>query len=381
MHKWSDSSFEMLLKLLQEVFPQSNNCPKSYYETRKLLCDVGLGYELIDVCQFDCILFYGNHKYDITCPICNCSRYIRKKIPHKRARYFPLSLRLKRIYASRHTARDMRWHKEVRKEEIGVLRHPADGKAWKHFDGLYPEFAEDSRNIRMGLASDGFNPFSNPVWEFTPHKRDSQLIKKIALIRDQIVSHFDNTHDAISFLNTCQTNGKLSSSLVYNLLRVKGGTQMWMSFIWKNYIPPKFSFTVWLAFRNRLATIDNLHRLDVVNVCPLCKGGPETVPHLFFTCAFSGKVWHRVRTWLDIPREMGTMLNSLKWIKRKRQGSGIKAKAARIAFCYSIYWIWRTRNATCFDGLVPKEEVVFARIQYIVYKILYSLYPHELVKL
>ncbi|CAH9093047.1 unnamed protein product, partial [Cuscuta europaea] len=33
MNKWSDGSFEMLLKLLREVLPQSNNCPQSYYET------------------------------------------------------------------------------------------------------------------------------------------------------------------------------------------------------------------------------------------------------------------------------------------------------------------------------------------------------------
>ncbi|XP_074356311.1 uncharacterized protein LOC141696014 [Apium graveolens] len=55
----------------------------------------------------------------------------------------------------------MRWHKDVHKEEIGVLHHPADGMAWKHFDNTYPDFAKDSRSVRKGLASDGFNPFSN----------------------------------------------------------------------------------------------------------------------------------------------------------------------------------------------------------------------------
>ncbi|CAH9112761.1 unnamed protein product [Cuscuta europaea] len=90
-----------------------------------------------------------------------------------------------------------------------------------------------------------------------------------------------------------------------------------------------------------------------------------------------GEVWRKVTTWLGIPREMRTMHSSLKWIKKERQGSGIRAKAARIAFCFSIYWIWRTRNATCFDGLLPKEDDIFARIQYITYKILYSLYPYE----
>jgi hypothetical protein len=37
---------------------------------------------------------------------------------------------------------------------------PADGKAWQEFDKEHPKFAKDARNIRLGLATDGFNPFS-----------------------------------------------------------------------------------------------------------------------------------------------------------------------------------------------------------------------------
>jgi hypothetical protein len=161
MNKWTDNSFEMHLKFLREVLPDPNNCPQSYYEVRMLLCEAGLGYELIDVCQYDCAIFYGDNKDAIACPVCQSSRYVRNKIAHKKLRYFPITPRLKRLYASRHTAKDMRWHKEVRLDEDGVLRHPADGKAWKHLDEMYPDFAKDSRSVRLGLASDGFNPFSN----------------------------------------------------------------------------------------------------------------------------------------------------------------------------------------------------------------------------
>jgi hypothetical protein len=54
----------------------------------------------------------------------------------------------------------MRWHAEGRTND-GVLRHPADGEAWKAFDNLYPDFSADSRNVRLGLMLDGFNPFGN----------------------------------------------------------------------------------------------------------------------------------------------------------------------------------------------------------------------------
>ena len=54
-----------------------------------------------------------------------------------------------------------RWHKEKRVVEANVLRHPADGEAWKHFDDRFDWFAKDPRNIRLGFATDGFSPFGS----------------------------------------------------------------------------------------------------------------------------------------------------------------------------------------------------------------------------
>jgi len=48
-----------------------------------------------------------------------------------------------------------------RKYNEKEMTHPADGKAWEDFDNCWPDFAEDARNLRLGLATDGFNPFSN----------------------------------------------------------------------------------------------------------------------------------------------------------------------------------------------------------------------------
>jgi len=56
------------------------------------------------------------------------------------------------------TSSQMRWHKEELVDD-GKMRHPADSKAWKHVDNKYGWFAKEAHNIRLGLASDGFNPF------------------------------------------------------------------------------------------------------------------------------------------------------------------------------------------------------------------------------
>ncbi|XP_077247212.1 uncharacterized protein LOC143886926 [Tasmannia lanceolata] len=56
------------------------------------------------------------------------------------------------------TASFMTWHYENRTKD-DILRHPADSTAWQTFDYIYQWFSSEPRNVRLGLASDGFNPF------------------------------------------------------------------------------------------------------------------------------------------------------------------------------------------------------------------------------
>lgn len=65
------------------------------------------------------------------------------------------------MYACKKIAEAARWHKEKRQPVENELSHPADGEAWKDFDKKYSWFAKDARNLRFGLATDGFNPFGN----------------------------------------------------------------------------------------------------------------------------------------------------------------------------------------------------------------------------
>ena len=132
----------------------------------------------IDVCVNDCVLYRNEYADLEQCPICMESRWKsihnnvvnksdettiqkekkNKKVPNKILRYFPLTPRLQRLFMTKHIAPDMRWHKEGRVNDR-VLRHPTDFMAWKRLDELHPWFASNSRNVRLGLGSDGFNPF------------------------------------------------------------------------------------------------------------------------------------------------------------------------------------------------------------------------------
>uniref|UniRef100_A0A803ND11 Transposase n=1 Tax=Chenopodium quinoa TaxID=63459 RepID=A0A803ND11_CHEQI len=54
----------------------------------------------------------------------------------------------------------MTWHANGH-ENYHLLHHQVDGQAWKKFDSLYPKFVDDPRNVRLGLATDGFSPFNS----------------------------------------------------------------------------------------------------------------------------------------------------------------------------------------------------------------------------
>ncbi|XP_027182187.1 uncharacterized protein LOC113780602 [Coffea eugenioides] len=168
--KMSNKIFNMLVELLREAFPEAmTNLPSSYYEAEKLMNTLGLGYEKIDACPNDCSLYWGSAEKRTSCETCNELRWVasendptgeKRKIPQKVLWHFPLKPRLQRLFMSSKIASQMRWHEEKRTKD-GCMRHPADSPAWQTFDHLHPEFAKDCRNVRLGLASDGFNPFNN----------------------------------------------------------------------------------------------------------------------------------------------------------------------------------------------------------------------------
>ncbi|GJX64745.1 hypothetical protein Tco_0299088 [Tanacetum coccineum] len=55
----------------------------------------------------------------------------------------------------------MTWHATRKCIEPGKMQHPVDGRAWKNFGTKYLDFAKEQRNVRLGLAADGFNLFGN----------------------------------------------------------------------------------------------------------------------------------------------------------------------------------------------------------------------------
>ncbi|XP_041004046.1 uncharacterized protein LOC121249404 [Juglans microcarpa x Juglans regia] len=162
---WTVKSFDMVIKLLKAAFPDALFLD-SYHEACRLERGLGFTYKKIHACPNDCVMFWKENADKDVCPKCNASRWVSRKskqmrIPQKIMRCFPLKTQLQRLFMLKNIAEAMRWHVEERGDDPSFMRHPADSRVWKEFDTKHAWFSNDARNVRLGLASDGFNPFNN----------------------------------------------------------------------------------------------------------------------------------------------------------------------------------------------------------------------------
>nr|GEY70099.1 hypothetical protein [Tanacetum cinerariifolium] len=112
----SQSCYDRVMHAVKEFIPYSTLC-SNYYEFKKIVSQLGLGYQKIDICP------------------------------------------------NGYTAQHMAWHHEYRRDP-GVLSHPSDGEAWKHFDRTHPPFATEPRNVSYGMLSgwSTHGKLSCPYW-------------------------------------------------------------------------------------------------------------------------------------------------------------------------------------------------------------------------
>ncbi|XP_010518611.1 PREDICTED: uncharacterized protein LOC104793884 [Camelina sativa] len=157
----AEECVDAITDFVKDILPEDNHFPGTYYEIQKLVAGLGLPYQMIDVCEDNCMIYWREDEDRTRCRFCQKPRYQetsgRVPVPYKRMWYLPITERLKQLYQSERTAGPMRWHAEHRSN--GEITHPSDAEAWRHFQSVYPDFAYEPRNVYLGLSTDGFNPF------------------------------------------------------------------------------------------------------------------------------------------------------------------------------------------------------------------------------
>jgi hypothetical protein len=141
---------------------------ENFYVAKSMMKPLDLRYHKIDMCPNLCMLNYLENVKLTECMTCGHSRYKPRTgrgktlVAYKKLKYFSITPRLQRLFMSPRTAKYMTWHQSHDAVD-GVMVHPSDGEAWKHFNSVDLYFLAELRNVCLGLCTDVFNPFGSFV--------------------------------------------------------------------------------------------------------------------------------------------------------------------------------------------------------------------------
>ncbi|VFQ80307.1 unnamed protein product [Cuscuta campestris] len=215
------------------------------------------------------------------------------------------------------------------------------------------------------------------MWVWQPRKRHSVFFKRLAYVRELLVQKLGDHNSSLEVaMQQFCIGDNLCPSKVYDFLRDKSNPKPWMAFIWHSPIPPKCSFTMWLALRGRLPTKTNLEFLGLPMECELCGDGVEDISHLFFGCCVSKQIWGAIRHWLRIDAQLTTLDRAIRWLRTARRGDPILKKARRIGLACTVFLIWKQRNAFHFERKPLNIDGVICNIKTMVYCVLGRVWPN-----
>ncbi|KAL9663276.1 hypothetical protein QQ045_028115 [Rhodiola kirilowii] len=172
----SESAYNSICQLIQRLADCENRLPKSFSHSKKFIKDLGMGYERIDVCENGCMIYYTEADSLTVCTFCGESRFQSNstttissgyvRVAKSSMFYLNIIPLLQRLFMTQSIAEHMSWHAS-RRDDANKMVHPSDGQSWKYFDSCYPDFSLETRNVRLGLCSDGFSPFRTHVKSYS----------------------------------------------------------------------------------------------------------------------------------------------------------------------------------------------------------------------
>ncbi|CAM8972691.1 unnamed protein product [Rhodiola kirilowii] len=164
------------------------------------MCLMGLEYKKIHACPNDCILYRNAFSDFKECPVCKASRYKLNKEPKGKSKgtpskvlwYLPPIPRFQRLFNDTEDSNNIRWHVEKHVADM-EMRHPADSLQWAKVDNTFPVFGAESRNLRLGLSTDGVNPHENLSTGNDIDVYSAPLIDDLKLLWDEGVCTYDTS--------------------------------------------------------------------------------------------------------------------------------------------------------------------------------------------
>lgn len=131
----------------------------------------------------------------------------------------------------------------------------------------------------------------------------------------------------------------------YNMEPIASYKQFY-NLLWELQIPAKLKIHMWRLSKDFVPHFNNLlkRRLQVVNVCPLCKEAPEDLGHLLWSCDVLRHLWLS----LNLPFDC-----SVRTLDGKNQLMNIFIKVdadTRKLLVISLWATWFQRNKVVHEG-------------------------------
>ena len=96
--RMTNNSFDAMLAAFRKSFPDASELPHTYSKLKNFLHVVGIEYDMIHVCNNNCVLFQKDYANLSEFLKCESSRWkdggAVKRIPHNVLRHFPITPRL-----------------------------------------------------------------------------------------------------------------------------------------------------------------------------------------------------------------------------------------------------------------------------------------------
>lgn len=189
--------------------------------------------------------------------------------------------------------------------------------------------------------------------------KEAMAYKKVISTRD-----VKQTERKDKLIWVTSNDGKYSAKNGYKALinsKIWEEVEIPLNLCWDPACLPKASFFLWLAFQNKILTVDRLNRIGLVGPsrCVLCKNDCENVDHLLYNFPYSRKCWewliHKFGWYSPFFESLKDFL--IGWPSHIYKG--IYSKLWNISPSILMWEIWKERNRRIFcDKEMNAEELI-----------------------
>ncbi|KAL0347741.1 UNVERIFIED_CONTAM: hypothetical protein Scaly_1790100 [Sesamum calycinum] len=216
--------------------------------------------------------------------------------------------------------------------------------------GIYSNYGKTygmnkDRSVLLPARTNDHGKLGSPLSSVLQHGQwhwPAQTDTEILEIMAHLPQVHQNTPNAITWRNT---SGQFSVQSAIQLFQPRINRVAWHGLLHSRYKIPRHVFILWLAFWEKLSTMDKnwISRGD--NGCVLCDGQHvEAHDHLFFNCQFSRRCLQIVQRQVRFHWPHSGWQQGIHWASKRWRSAHLLNEASRALLAALVYHLWTERN-------------------------------------